>query len=211
MPDRSTNDSAAALADLRTQLDALHSMNAPALRARYREVFGEEARTHNVPYLRKKIAWRIQELAEGGLSERARKRIDELAVDSPIRYRGHSRVPSPLEAHTSGPAPSPGTDEVTLTVPAVTGTPRPPVRAARVTPPKVRDPRLPPAGTLLKRVHGVTEHLVVVLDEGFLYQGQRHASLSGVARLITGIGWNGFTFFGLTSPWQSGAATQEKA
>ena len=60
-----------------------------------------------------------------------------------------------------------------------------------------RDPRLPNAGTLLKRVHGKTEHVVKVLEHDFEYKGKRHKSLSSIARQITGTSWNGFLFFGL--------------
>jgi hypothetical protein len=58
-----------------------------ALRAKYREAFGEETTSHNAAYLRKKIAWRIQELAQGGLSDRVRARIAKLQRDVPLRER----------------------------------------------------------------------------------------------------------------------------
>ena len=47
------------------------------------------------------------------------------------------------------------------------------------------------------------EHQVTVLDDGFEYQGQRYASLSHVARVISGTPWNGFLFFGLQRRTQS--------
>ena len=50
-------------------------------------MFGEPSRSRNKDFLRKKIAWRIQELAEGGLSRRAKARIRELAKDAPARWR----------------------------------------------------------------------------------------------------------------------------
>lgn len=74
-----------ALKNVHQQLVALDGMTVSELAAKYREVFGEEARSRNKPYLAKKIAWRIQELAEGGLSDRAKRRIEELAKDAPIR------------------------------------------------------------------------------------------------------------------------------
>ena len=58
-----------------------------------------------------------------------------------------------------------------------------------------RDPRLPPAGTVLTRVYEGVEHRVKILDDGFEYQGKRHRSLSQIARLVTRTPWNGFTFF----------------
>jgi hypothetical protein len=40
-------------------------------------------------------------------------------------------------------------------------------------------------------------HDVEAIDAGFLYQGQVYASLSQIARMITGSRWNGPRFFGL--------------
>jgi hypothetical protein len=39
---------------------------------------------------------------------------------------------------------------------------------------------------------------VTVLADGFAYGGQRFATLSAVAKHVTGSHWNGFHFFGLT-------------
>ena len=60
-----------------------------------------------------------------------------------------------------------------------------------------RDPRLPLPGVVLKRQFAGNEMEVKVLVGGFEYQGQKFASLSGVAERITGTRWNGFVFFGL--------------
>lgn len=64
-------------------------------------------------------------------------------------------------------------------------------------PPENRDPRLPPAGTELRRTFDGTEHVVTVIDDGFMFRGKQYRSLSLVAREITGTRWNGFGFFGL--------------
>jgi hypothetical protein len=40
-------------------------------------------------------------------------------------------------------------------------------------------------------------HSVIVLDHGFDYRGTRYASLSQVARIITGARWSGPLFFGV--------------
>jgi hypothetical protein len=56
--------------------------------------------------------------------------------------------------------------------------------------------QLKPGARLLREWHGVT-HEVVILDDGVLFRGQRHRSLSEVARIITGSRWSGPTFFGL--------------
>ena len=75
------------LSEITEQLAALSRMSVGELRERYREVYGEPTRSRNKDYLRKQVAWRIQELDEGGLSERAITRIDELASNAPARWR----------------------------------------------------------------------------------------------------------------------------
>lgn len=61
------------------QLSELQEMGLAELRAKHLELFGEEARSKNLPYLRKRLAFRLQERMEGGLSPAARARIEELA------------------------------------------------------------------------------------------------------------------------------------
>jgi len=58
-------------------------------------------------------------------------------------------------------------------------------------------PRLRP-GTALTRTWQGRAHTVLVLDQGFEYQGQEYKSLSEIARAITGTRWSGPAFFGLT-------------
>lgn len=60
----------------------------------------------------------------------------------------------------------------------------------------VLPPRLKPGATLLRDWHGQT-HTVLVREGGFDYQGRRYASLSEIARVITGTHWSGPRFFGL--------------
>ena len=55
----------------------------------------------------------------------------------------------------------------------------------------------PLAGTRLLRVWNGVEHGVTVRQTGFEYQGRPFASLSAIARLITGTQSNGPAFFGL--------------
>jgi hypothetical protein len=56
---------------------------------------------------------------------------------------------------------------------------------------------LPRAGTILVREWQGKAHHVTVTDDGFLWNGKPHRSLSSVARAITGTTWNGPRFFGL--------------
>lgn len=55
------------------------------LRARYVEIFGEAPRTRNRVQLVRRIAWRLQAREHGDLSERAKRRAEELATDTDFR------------------------------------------------------------------------------------------------------------------------------
>ncbi len=55
----------------------------------------------------------------------------------------------------------------------------------------------PAPGARLVREWGGKRHEVEVLQEGFAYRGATYASLSEIARLITGARWSGPRFFGL--------------
>jgi hypothetical protein len=60
-----------------------------------------------------------------------------------------------------------------------------------------RDDRLPVTGTVLKREFQGDVIAVVVLQEGFGFEGKTYESLSAIAWKVTGTRWNGFSFFGL--------------
>ncbi|GJE32923.1 DUF2924 domain-containing protein [Methylobacterium oxalidis] len=59
-----------------------------------------------------------------------------------------------------------------------------------------KERRLRP-GTQLLREHAGRLHRVTVAEAGYLWDGTAYASLSEVARAITGTRWNGPRFFGL--------------
>jgi Protein of unknown function (DUF2924) len=61
--------------------------------------------------------------------------------------------------------------------------------------------RLRPGVVLIREWRG-TSHQVTVLEDGVLFRGKRHRSLSAVARKITGNCWSGPLFFGLKAPVQ---------
>jgi hypothetical protein len=156
--------------DLAHQLTTLKRQTVADLRARYAELFGEPTRAGNRAWLVKRIAWRIQALAEGDLSQRARQRALELACDADLRLSPpRSTLQAMAEADTSAKPPS--------------------IR--------VSDPRLPPPGTLLRRPYKGMILQVQVQEDGFVFDGQRYPSLSAVARAITGSHCNGFLFFRL--------------
>jgi hypothetical protein len=52
-------------------------------------------------------------------------------------------------------------------------------------------------GTLLIRVWQGTTHRVMVLADGYAWNGITYGSLSSIAKAITGTNWNGWLFFGL--------------
>jgi hypothetical protein len=152
---------------LNPDLAALPRLTTSALRARYVEVFGEQPATWNRVWMLKRLAWRLQALAEGGLSERARRRAEELANDADLR----------------------------LNAPKVKDAEAPAERIATKTLPAKADDRLPPPGTILTRPYKGQMVQVQVLTSGFAYQGQVYPSLSAVAKAITGSHCNGFLFF----------------
>jgi hypothetical protein len=58
--------------------------------------------------------------------------------------------------------------------------------------------KLKPGARLVREWNGIT-HVVEVVDDGFIWNGERHLSLSAIARTITGARWSGPRFFGLPS------------
>ena len=155
-------------ANVKTQIEELHSLSTKQLQERFEELFGYDTRSNHRQYLFRRIAWRLQALAEGDLSERARKRALEIANDADLRIRAPKSF---LDAAPEREA------------------------QARITPSD--DSRLPLAGTLLTRNYQGETIVVKVLDEGFEHGGEVFGSLSAVARKVTGTNWNGYAFFGL--------------
>jgi hypothetical protein len=68
-------------------------------------------------------------------------------------------------------------------------------------------PMLQPGVRLMREWNGKTQ-VVEVLQDGFAWRGTKYASLSAVARAITGVRWSGVRFFGLrVSPTSSDSDT----
>jgi len=59
------------------------------------------------------------------------------------------------------------------------------------------DRRLPSPGTVLTRAYKGRTLAVTVLADGFEFDGERYASLTAIAKAVTGTHWNGWHFFGL--------------
>jgi hypothetical protein len=148
------------------EIAALQKLGVKELRARYAEVFGETTTAANKTWLVRRLAWRLQALAEGDLSERARRRAAELANDADLRM-------NPPRPKTADALPE-------VIMPAVV---------------PLRDRRLPPSGTVLVRQYRGGTVQVKVLTAGFAFEGVVYPSLSAVAKAVTGSRCNGFLFF----------------
>ncbi len=139
------------------------------LREKYQQVVGEESRSGNRQFLVRRIAWRLQAQAEGGLSERARQRAMEIADDADLRLTAPKNYGEP------------GADGARTVVAEL---------------PATKDERLPMLGSELTRQYKGKQIVVRVLTDGFEYDGRHYRSLSAIARKVTGTRWNGFLFFG---------------
>jgi hypothetical protein len=159
---------------MRKEIDELSRMTVGQLRKKYLEAFGEESRSNHKQFLFRRIAWRIQALAEGGLSERARRRALEIANDADLRIRAPKSKFGPDVAL-----------DPKLSVTRKVGL--------------ALDPRLPPPGTYLEREYKGRRVIAKVLVDGFEFDGEIYRSLSAIAQEATGTKWNGFLFFNLMS------------
>ena len=148
------------------ELAALEAMTVAQLRAKYAQVFGEETRVGNKTWLVKRVIWRLQALAEGDLSERARRRAAELAQDADLRLS-----PPRQKQTTSASVQKNGKASA------------------------LANGHLPLPGTILTRWYKGQTLKVQVLRQGFEYDGQNYKSLSAVAKTITGSHTSGFLFF----------------
>jgi hypothetical protein len=153
------------------EIEGLRRASLADLRNRFREVFQEETRSRHREHLFRRIAWRLQALAEGDLSERARGRAHQIAQDADLR-----KV-APRDFLTVEGEP------VRTTRGDLNG--------------REKDRRLPLPGAVLSRKWKGRTILVEVLAKGFRYENQHHPSLSAIAVAVTGTRWNGLAFFGL--------------
>jgi Protein of unknown function (DUF2924) len=163
------------------EIEKLRRASIEELRAKHREVFQEETRCRHREHLFRRIAWRLQALAEGDLTERARQRANEIARDADLR------VIAPKGFFELDGAP--------IEIAPVDGPPR--------------DKRLPLPGTLLSRKWKGRTILVEVLHDGFRYDNRHYPSLSAIAVAVTGTRWNGLAFFGLAGNRKEPARAKE--
>jgi len=158
--------------DIARELAALERLRVPELKQQYEAVLGERCRSNHKQWLVRRIIWRIQANAEGGLSERARQRALELANDADLRLKAPSE--SPLK-----PQPA-----------------KAPLRVIRGAVDRT-DRRLPAPGTVLTRDYKGRQLRVRIEENGLEFEGERYSTLSAVAKAITGSHTNGYLFFRL--------------
>jgi hypothetical protein len=151
------------------EIEELRGATVKKLRARYFELFGEPSRSNHKQFLFRRIAWRVQALAYGELSEQARQQALALAQDADLRIKAPRHLV--------------GTAQQVLQ----------PTLKSRCKP--GRDERLPEPGSILHREFKGQMVVVQVLEHGFQYQDRFFKSLSAIARQVTGTHWNGYTFF----------------
>ncbi len=164
--------------NLAQEVAALHRMTPAELREKYAAVYGEATVSKNRTWLVRRIAWRLQALDQGDLSERAKQRAVELARDADLRVLPPRGTAAPASEPAAGRT-------VTRAVGAAA------------------DDRVPPPGSVITRKYKGAVVQVQVLADGFEYAGARYASLSAVAKAVTGSHCNGFLFFRLN---KAGAA-----
>lgn len=68
-------------ASVMAQVAALPGKSTPELKAMWQDLFGTSAPPYNRAFLIKRLAYRLQELAFGGLSKETEERLDSLAHD----------------------------------------------------------------------------------------------------------------------------------
>jgi len=164
--------------DLGERIAQLRRMTTAELQLKYRELFGMASHSNHKDYLFRRVAWRLQAVAEGGLSERARQYALEVAEGTDLRLCAPNKFV--------------GTESVR--------------RVARAS--RQLDPRVPAPGTQLIKRYKDETITVTVLDDGYEHKQRVYKSLIAIAREVTGTQWNGYSFFGLSLPKEHGRAAE---
>lgn len=151
-----------------SQITALKSASLEELQAKYKELFNNgNASSNNKTFLWRKIAYKLQELEYGGLSDAARTKIAELIE----RY-------DPINNKTLRPQVVFGGKNM-------------------VAIPSLRDKRLPIPGTIIHKKYKGRDIYVKVLEKGFEYNDKYYRSLTAIAEELSGAHWSGYLFFNL--------------
>ncbi len=154
------------------RIRALQEMSVAELREQWLRLFGEPAKSNNRAFLFRRLAYRVQELAHGGLSDGARARLEELGQEAwPRATSRHQHARDAKPALRSEPTP-------------------------KVT--QMRDRRMSP-GTVISKTYKGHELTVVVREDGFEFDGGMFGSLTAIAKHVTGShSINGKLFWGIS-------------
>ena len=125
------------------EIALLKTKSLAELQELWKEYFIEPTVSQNKEFFISRIAYRIQELAYGGMPKEQQRLIAQMYV-----------------------------------------------------PPDVRK-NLPPVGTRIIREYHQIEHSVIILNDGFEYNGLKYSTLSAIAKKITGKKISGRHFFGI--------------
>lgn len=125
------------------EIALLKTKSLAELQEMWKEYFIEPTVSQNKEFFISRIAYRIQELAYGGMPKEQQRLIAQMYV-----------------------------------------------------PPDVRK-NLPPVGTRIIREYHQIEHSVIILNDGFEYNGLKYSTLSAIAKKITGKKISGRHFFGI--------------
>jgi hypothetical protein len=141
----------------REALSCLSKLDIRELREEWRRLYKTDASRHlSRELLIRAVAYRMQEVALGGLRPEPQRQLRQIAME--LKQTGEAK--------------------------------------------RFR-PQLKPGTRLMREWQGRT-YEVVVLDDGFSWQGTRCNSLSAIARKITGTAWSGPLFFGLKQARSAG-------
>lgn len=152
---------------LLSQIMALKEAGLDELKAKHKELFGDnEPTSNNKVYLWRRIAYRLQELEYGSLAPVTQSRIQQLIQ----QY-------DPINNKALRP------DGVTEN--------RPKKSALS------RDKRLPIPGTVVTKEYKSIKLQVKILESGFEYNNKVYKTLTAIAKEVTGAHWNGYLFFNL--------------
>jgi hypothetical protein len=78
--------------NIRNELNRLVRLSVGELQAEYQRLYETPPRSNNRVFLIKRIAWRLQAIAEGGLSERALELAARLGRDVELRSRPRPEI-----------------------------------------------------------------------------------------------------------------------
>ncbi|HNX82243.1 MAG TPA: DUF2924 domain-containing protein [Candidatus Omnitrophota bacterium] len=156
------------MTEINLELDVLKQLSTERIQEKYKELFSlKELPCDNKMHLLKRIAYKLQEQVMGGLSKKAKARLEELT----LRYDPVNNKALRPQVMSAG-----------VVVQSL---------------PFLRDKRLPIPGTIIRKKYKNQELIVRVLENGFEYNGKKFKTLTAVAGEITGAHWSGYSFFGL--------------